>query len=183
MFQLLRLSPVIFGITLFTGILAGVYPAFYIIRFSPATILRQQKQFSPGGKSLRGLLVIFQFIFSIIIIFSTSTIYRQLRYIQHKGVGFDKENLIVLENALDLKGKSEDFRKELLSIPEIASVTFSSSVPGKAFQMNSYQSGKDRQNNHLMTLIEADSLFFETYGILLEQGNNNFSQITARRYH
>lgn len=174
--QLLKISPFIFIITLFTGILAGVYPAFYIIRFNPATILRQQKQFSPGGKSLRGLLVIFQFIFSIIIIFSTSTIYRQLRYVQTKGIGFKKENLIVLENALELKGKSEDFRKELLSINGVTSVSFSSSVPGKPFQMNSYQSGEDRQRNHLMYLMEADSLFIPTYSIKMAEGENNFQR-------
>ncbi len=172
--QLLKISPFIFIITLFTGILAGVYPAFYIIRFNPATILRQQKQFSPGGKSLRGLLVIFQFIFSIIIIFSTSTIYRQLRYVQHKGVGFNKENLIVLENALELKGKSEDFRRELLSIKGVTSVTYSSSVPGKPLQMDSYQSGDDRMKNHLMYMMEADSLFISTYSIKMAYGGNDF---------
>jgi putative ABC transport system permease protein len=173
--QLLKLSPLIFGVTMLTGILAGVYPAFYILKFTPATILRQQKQFSAGGKNLRGLLVIFQFIFSIIIIFSTSTIYRQLRYVQHRGVGFDKEKMIVLENALELKGKSEDFRKELLSIPGVKAVTYSSSVPGRAFQMNSYQSGEDRQKNHLMTMVETDSFFIRTYGITLEQERNDFS--------
>jgi len=172
--QLLKISPLIFTITLLTGILAGVYPAFYIIRFNPATILRQQKQFSPGGKSLRGSLLIVQFIFSIIIIFSTSTIYRQLRYIQYKGVGFDKKNLIVLENALELKGKSEDFRRELLNIKGITSVTFSSSVPGKPLQMNSYQSGEDHRKNHLMYMMEADSLFIPTYSIKMANGENNF---------
>lgn len=170
--QLIKISPFIFIITLLTGILAGVYPAFYIIRFNPATILRQQKHFSPGGKNLRGLLVIFQFIFSIIIIFSTSTIYRQLRYVQNKGVGFNKENLIVLENALELKGQGENFRKELLTVKGVTSVTFSSSVPGKPLQMNSYQSGKDRQKNHLMYMMEADSLFIPTYDIKMAEVKN-----------
>ena len=172
--QLLKLSPFIFSITLLTGLIAGIYPAFYIIRFSPATILRQQKQFSAGGKSLRGLLVIFQFIFSIIIIFSTSTIYRQLRFTEQKGVGFDKENLIVLENASELKDK--DFRKELLRLNEVSGVTFSNSVPGKPLQMTSFQSGQDRQKNHLMYIIEADSLFVPTYGISLTKGSAEFHE-------
>lgn len=172
--QMLKISPLIFIITFSTGVVAGIYPAFYIIKFNPAAILRQQKQFSPGGKNLRGLLLTFQFIFSIIIIFSTSTIYRQLRYIQHKGVGFNKENLIVLENALELKGKSEDFRRELLSIDGITSVAYSSSVPGRPLQMNSYQSGYDRQKNYLMYTLEADSLFIPTYSINMDLGRNNF---------
>lgn len=167
---LLKLSPIIFSVTLLTGLIAGIYPAFYIIRFSPATILRQHKQISASGKSLRGVLVILQFVFSIAIIYSTSTIYRQLRYIQLKGVGFDKENLLVLENASELEPRSEEFRKKLLEFPEIDDVTFSSSVPGKGLYMKSFQSGKDRQNNHLMYVIESDSLIFKTYRMNLAEG-------------
>jgi putative ABC transport system permease protein len=168
---LLKLSPVIFIVTLLTGLIAGIYPAFYIVRFSPATILRQHKQISAGGKNLRGILVILQFVFSIAIIFSTSTIYRQLRYIQQKGVGFDKENLLVLQNAYELDTKAEDFCKKLLEFPEIEDVSFSSSVPGKAFRMSSFQSGKDRQNNHLMYVMESDSFIFKTYRMNLAEGN------------
>jgi len=172
---LLKLSPIIFTVTLLTGLVAGLYPAFYVIRFSPATILRQHRQISAGGKSLRGVLVILQFVFSITIIFSTSNIYRQLRYIQLKGVGFDKENLIVLENAYALETTSEEFRKKLLALPEIQNITFSSSVPGKPFHMISFQSGEDRQNNHLMNVMESDSLFFKTYRMTLAEGSFDFN--------
>jgi putative ABC transport system permease protein len=168
---LLKISPVIFAVTLLTGLIAGIYPAFYVIRFSPATILRQHRQISAGGRSLRGVLVILQFVFSITIIFSTSTIYRQLRYIQLKGVGFDKENLLVLENAREMEPRDEDFRKRLLQFPEIENVTFSSSVPGKPFLMKSFQSGEDRRNNHLMHVMESDSLIFSTYRMQAAEGN------------
>jgi putative ABC transport system permease protein len=79
-----------------------------------------------------------------------------------------------LENALELKGKSEDFRRELLSIDGITSVAYSSSVPGRPLQMNSYQSGYDRQKNYLMYTLEADSLFIPTYSINMDLGRNNF---------
>lgn len=167
---LLTLAPAIFGVTLFTGVIAGIYPAFYIIRFSPATILRQQKQFSAGGKSLRGVLVILQFIFSIVIIFSTSTIYRQLRFVQNKGIGFDKENLIVLENAFELGAKKDDFRKKMLELPQVNTVTFSSAVPGRPFHMNSFQSGNPKKDL-LLYVMESDSLFFNTYHIQLSEGS------------
>ena len=167
---LFKLSPLIFGVTLFTGVIAGIYPAFYIIRFSPAAILRQQKQFSAGSKGLRGLLVIIQFVFSIVIIYSTSTIYRQLRYVQQKGVGFQKERLLVIQNAMGLEEKGADFRLKLLELKGVENVSYSSAIPGKVLGMQSFQNGSDRTNNLLMYVVGADSLFFSTYGMKLSQG-------------
>ena len=166
-----KLSPIIFSVTLFTGIIAGIYPAFYIIRFSPATILRQQKQLSAGSKGLRGILVIIQFVFSIVIIYSTSTIYRQLKFVQQKGVGFQKERLLVIENVLGLMDNGLEFQKRLRELKEVEKVTYSNVVPGKLLSMESFQNGKDTTNNLLMYMMSVDSMFFKTYGMTLSQGS------------
>ncbi len=168
---LFKLSPVIFAVTLFTGVIAGIYPAFYIIRFSPAAILRQQKQFSPGGKGLRGLLVILQFVFSVVIIYSTSTIYRQLRFVQQKGVGFQKERLLVIQNAFGLADNGNEFLQRLKEIKDIESVTCSNDVPGKALGMQSFHVGTNLTNNLLMYIMEVDSVFLKTFGMTLSQGS------------
>ncbi len=168
---LFKLSPIIFGVTLFTGIIAGIYPAFYIIRFSPATILRQQRQFNAGGKGLRGILVILQFVFSLVIIYSTSTIYRQLRFVQQKGVGFQKEHLLVIQNVSGLENNEKEFRKKLMELKGVENVAYSYSVPGKALGMQSFQNGNDRTNNFMMYVMGTDSLFFRTYGMKLIQGS------------
>jgi len=173
---LFKLTPIIFGVTLFTGIIAGLYPAFYIIRFSPATILKQQKQFTPGGKGLRGLLVIIQFVFSLVIIYSTSTIYRQLRYVQLKGVGFQKERLLVIQNVVGHQIDAKEFQRKLMELNGIESVAYSNSVPGKLLGMQSFQSGNDRNNNLLMYIMQADSMFFSTYGMRLSEGSFNRKQ-------
>jgi putative ABC transport system permease protein len=167
---LFKLSPIIFGVTLFTGIIAGIYPAFYIIRFSPAAILKQQKQFTPGGKGLRGLLVIIQFVFSLVIIYSTSTIYRQLRYIQIKGVGFEKERLLVIQNTVGQEKDAKEFQRRVMELNGIESVAYSNSVPGKILGMQSFQGGNKRTNNLLMYIMQADSMFFKTYGMKLSEG-------------
>jgi len=170
---LFKLSPVIFCVTLFTGVIAGIYPAFYIIRFSPATILRQQKQFSAGGKGLRGLLVIIQFVFSIVIIYSTSTIYRQLRFVQQNGVGFQKERLFVIQNLLGLEDKGQKFLDKLMKFDNVEGITYSNAVPGKLLGMESFQDEKDPSNVLLMYIMEADSMFFKTYGMSLADGSFN----------
>jgi len=186
---LFKLSPVIFSVTLLTGVIAGMYPAFYIIRFSPATILRQQKQFSAGGKGLRGLLVIIQFVFSIVIIYSTSTIYRQLRFVQQNGVGFQKERLFVIQNLFGLEDKGQKFINKLVELKNVEGITYSNTVPSKlmgmeSFQdenmgMESFQEKNNRTNVLLMYVMEADSMLFKTYGMTISDGS--FSRKTYSR--
>jgi len=177
---LFELSPVIFGVTLFTGVLAGIYPAFYIIRFSPATILREQRQFSAGGKGLRGLLVIIQFVFSLVIIYSTSTIYRQLRFVQQKEVGFQKDKLIVIQNAFSLKENGRVFRDKLMELKDVEKVTFSQAVPGKVLSMQSFLNGNDHSKNLLLYIMGIDSAFIDTYGMRLLQGSSNLKRYLTK---
>jgi len=177
---LFKLSPVIFSVTLLTGIIAGIYPAFYIIRFSPATILRQQKQFSAGGKGLRGILVIIQFVFSLVIIYSTSTIYRQLRFVQQKGVGFQKEKLLVIQNAFGLKDNGKEFQNKLRELKDVEGVTYSYAVPGKILGMQSFQNGNDSTKNLLMYIMRTDSMFLNTYGMTLSKGSFNRKRYSTK---
>ena len=170
------MSPLIFIFTLIVGILAGIYPAFYITRFSPSEILRRQKQFGGGNKGIRGLLVILQFVFSIVIIYSTTTIYRQLRFIQSKGVGFKSDNIFVLENSFTLGEKQADFTREMLALSGVEEVSCSNSVPGKMFNMQSFQSGKTLKNLFIAVMV-ADSSFFDTYGMTLLEGTSKCNNL------
>jgi len=178
--HLLKLSPLIFCVTLFTGFIAGIYPAFYIFRFTPATILSHQKQFSTGGKSLRGLLVIIQFAFSLVIIYSTSTIYRQLRFVQQIGVGYERERLVVIQNVIGLNGNTDQFRKKLMELKDIERIAFSNAVPGKALVMQSIQNGNDRTNNLMVYIMHTDSLFFSTYGMKFAEGSYSKSNYCSK---
>ena len=178
--HLLKLAPSIFCVTLFTGFISGIYPAFYIFRFTPATILSHQKQFSTGGKSLRGLLVIIQFAFSLVIIYSTSTIYRQLRFVQQIGVGYQRERLLVVQNVIGLKGDANEFRNTLLKLNDIESVAFSNAVPGKVLVMQSIQNGNDRTNNLMMYIMHTDSMFFSTYGMKFAEGGYTQSCFSSK---
>lgn len=164
--SLLNLSPAILGIALITGIIAGLYPAFYVTRFTPATILQNQKKFGPRAKGLRGVLVVLQFLFSIVIIYSTSTIYRQLNYIQSKSIGFDKDNLLVLDNSTGLGDNRDLFTKRITELPDVVNLSYSSAVPGQLIDMYTFHIANDSTNqNYLLQVNWTDKSFLKTYGM------------------
>lgn len=78
------------------GALAGVYPAFYMAGFEPIEVLKGKFSTSGGSPRLRKSLVTFQFAISTCLIICTSIVYLQLEFFQNKGLGFDKEHLVVL---------------------------------------------------------------------------------------
>jgi putative ABC transport system permease protein len=100
----LLLLCLVFMITV--GILAGLYPAFYLSRFKPIAVLRS----SIGIKSKRSLvrrgLVVFQFTLTIVFIVSTIIIYRQMHFVADMDLGFDKENMLILQLTGDDAGKN-----------------------------------------------------------------------------
>ncbi|MDN5200983.1 ABC transporter permease [Fulvivirgaceae bacterium BMA10] len=130
---LLPLSFISIGIT---GVLAGFYPALYLSAFKPIDVLKGS--LSRGSKSvrMRSSLVIFQFTTSIVLIICTFIIYQQTDFILNTKIGYDKEQVIMLQGAGTLDEKRLTFKNELLRIPEVSHVTQSSYLPVKGTQRN-----------------------------------------------
>jgi len=84
-------------ITLFTGLLAGSYPAFYLTGFHPVVTLKGNFLQSSGNAWARKGLVIFQFVISVVFIIAVLVIYQQMRFIQQKNLGFNKDNVIYFQ--------------------------------------------------------------------------------------
>ena len=87
-------------IALMVGVIAGLYPAIYLTKFKPVTVLQGRLATGSKGRTLRNLLVIFQFATTIGLIVCTGLVYQQLQYIQNKSLGFQKENIVLLPNKL-----------------------------------------------------------------------------------
>ena len=104
------------GLAVFIGLLAGIYPTFYLSSFAPIKVLKGI--LSTGFKTgrLRSTLVIFQFSISIFLMISTVIIYNQLKFIRSKDLGFNRDQVIILENTDVLSSQAKAFRSECMRI-------------------------------------------------------------------
>src|SRR5690606_22519165 len=103
---------------LLIGILAGLYPAFYLSSFNPVHVLKGSLSKGSKNSSTRSMLVVFQFTTSIMLIISTVVIYKQMSYILNKKLGFEKDQVLLLQGANTLEDKVGSFKDELLRSEE-----------------------------------------------------------------
>jgi putative ABC transport system permease protein len=162
--------PVLFlGFVLVLGLISGLYPAFYITLVQPVKALTGKRTTSRNEKIFRNGLVVFQFAISIMIISSTFLVNRQLEFVRNQNLGFNKENILVVNNAALLKGQLQTFKQELLKYPDVKSVSASFSVPGKG-QSNMQFRPEGYEDNVLLDVIFADEDYVNTMGLQMIMG-------------
>jgi putative ABC transport system permease protein len=117
-------------LVLVVGFLAGIYPAFFLSSFRILSVLRGSGTSTPASRSaLRSSLVVFQFIISTSLIIATFIVYRQLYFMQHKKLGYDKEQVLFIQDAFGLGNNQYAFKQQLLTDSRIRSVTLSRDAP------------------------------------------------------
>ncbi|MBT1699204.1 ABC transporter permease [Fulvivirgaceae bacterium PWU4] len=111
------------GITLFTGLLAGSYPALYLSRFSPAVVLKGKLHNQVGEQWARKGLVVFQFALSVIFIVSVLVINRQISYVQTKNLGYNKDNILYFNTEGRVTEQLETFLTEVRNVPGVVNAS------------------------------------------------------------
>ena len=151
-------------LSLFVGILAGIYPAFVLSSFKPAEVLKGKFIKDPKGNLFRKALVTFQFIISIALIAGTILIYKQLQFIKNKNLGFDKEKVFIVSVPSNTNGeKLETFKAALLQQNGIVATSAASTVPGTQIPVNLiHKEGTDVGKQESMQMLFVDHDFVQT---------------------
>jgi putative ABC transport system permease protein len=121
--------PVLLGLALLIGLLAGSYPAGVLASFEPIRVLKGRFSSTRQGHLLRNGLVVFQFAISVVLIICTLVVFSQLHYIQNKELGFAKEAVVTIQGAGFLDTKTMTFKEELSRQPGVERVGGTSSTP------------------------------------------------------
>jgi len=157
-----------------TALLAGIYPAWIITKFHPVTALKAgSAQTSSRPTFLRKTLVVAQFSISICLLIGLLLIGKQMNYLQHKDLGFDKDNIVIVPVGFDNKTTQKILLgNELANIPGIKEWSFSTSSLSGEGHWGAVMSmaGKDDPDQKQVTTIMTDSKYCSLYGLKLKAG-------------
>jgi putative ABC transport system permease protein len=154
-----------------TGILAGIYPALYLSSFKPVAIFKNEKISGNINKSITQILIVFQFVISIILIISTIIIARQVMYMRTENVGFDNKHIIKCKLTKNIRNKYDVFKQGLLENPNIINVATSSGGGlAEKFHMSFTEEINGVEKSFQAMAVDPD--FIKTIGLKIIEGRD-----------
>ncbi len=168
--------PIVLLASVGVGILAGLYPSFYLSRFKPAAVLKGTISKGAKSNSLRSGLVVFQFTISIVLIIGTLIVNQQIDFILNSKVGFEKDQVLQVYGTNMLGDRVSTFKEELKGINGVSNATISGFLPiegtkrnGNSF-VNEGRAGLDETVGSQAWAVDED--YLSTLGIKLVEGRN-----------
>ncbi len=164
--------PGLLALVIFVGLLAGIYPALFLASFDPVLVLKTETSGKSRKSHLRNVLVVFQFAVSIMLLIGTLIVHRQMNYIQTKNLGFNRDQIVIVEKTDDIGNQLRAFKQELLSNPRIVSASNTFGLIGGGSFGNSAHKlpGAAGEETHLLWTYASDTDFARTYEIEMAAG-------------
>jgi putative ABC transport system permease protein len=162
-----------FMVAVVISLLAGSYPAFVLVKFQPVRVLKGAFKNTGSGQWLRRSLIVFQFVISVFLIISTFSIQKQLYFIQHKKLGYNREHVLVLPMNEKMLANIDLIKQEFRSNPGVLSVSRCVRSPvegGGGYNMRTATMPEDQQVNVTANPIDED--FVKTMGLQIIAGSD-----------
>ncbi len=160
-------------LSLLVGLLAGSYPAILLSNAGLVSILKCGLRVSSAGGGLRKSLIVFQFVISVFLIISTVIVVKQISYIQHKNLGYNREQVLVLPVDYKMKAGYEGLKKAIAMNPGVVSVTGAYEDPTFIEWGDGIKANNGKETKSLsVTAIPVDLDFIKTMGMHLVAGDD-----------
>jgi putative ABC transport system permease protein len=169
-------APSLLGLAVFVGVIAGIYPSFYLSSFKPIHVLKGSLTQGAKSSPLRSSLVIFQFTISIILLIGTMVIQNQMNFILNKKIGFEKEQVLLLQGTGTLGTQIVAFADELRAAPNVVEVSTGDYLPVRGSKRNGNGFWNEGRKNIDPTVSSqfwrVDPFYINTLGLKLVEGRN-----------